>query len=330
MRVDSLSLVLDVPRELLEDEVKLIREVASAMDPAIALSCEKRGESSTVTIAYNRSAPICFINALKALIFGICKTYNSSNMPLTEPAAIGNTTPPFEEARKADLFTAAQAPTPQQLQSLQKAPSLQSLQKAPTEKQELSPVDDEEGEETPGQFERPMSLKGQRHVFLYKCRYSQLKSIIDHCGCWGLRMASLQEKWPCLVVYCAKSREEWMNAFRKIQKLERADFLRKRVSDSIHSVDMKKLEELTQTYGQKCGRCAALRHRNACISLCVQSPSSPENPSVSVCGLTSYVENLYRVFVEYHLAAEDDASAVMHPPTSTPARRADRGRGAGV
>ncbi|OAO16489.1 hypothetical protein AV274_1812 [Blastocystis sp. ATCC 50177/Nand II] len=107
------------------------------MDPAIALSCEKRGESSTVTIAYNRSAPIRFINALKALIF---------------------------------------------------------------EKQELSPVDDEEGEETPGQFERPMSLKGQRHVFLYKCRYSQLKSIIDHCGCWGLRMASLQEKWPCLVV----------------------------------------------------------------------------------------------------------------------------------
>lgn len=191
-------------------------------------------------------------------------------------------------------------------------------------------MDDEEGEETPGQFERPMSLKGQRHVFLYKCRYSQLKSIIDHCGCWGLRMASLQEKWPCLVVYCAKSREEWMNAFRKIQKLERADFLRKRVSDSIHSVDMKKLEELTQTYGQKCGRCAALRHRNACISLCVQSPSSPENPSVSVCGLTSYVENLYRVFVEYHLAAEDDASAVMHPPTSTPARRADRGRGSGV
>ncbi|KAK8827230.1 hypothetical protein WA556_000857 [Blastocystis sp. ATCC 50177/Nand II] len=197
---NSLSLVLDVPRELLEDEVKLIREVASAMDPAIALSCEKRGESSTVTIAYNRSAPIRFINALKALIFGICKTYNSSNMPLTEPAAIGNTTPPFEEARKVDLFTAAQAPTPQQLQSLQKAPSLQSLQKAPTEKQELSPVDDEEGEETPGQFERPMSLKGQRHVFLYKCRYSQLKSIIDHCGCWGLRMASLQEKWPCLVV----------------------------------------------------------------------------------------------------------------------------------
>lgn len=336
-----MSLVLDVPRELQEDEVKLIREVASAMDPAIALSCEKRGESSTVTIAYNRSAPIRFINALKTLIFGICKTYNSTRMPLTERAAIGDKAPPFEEARKADLFTAAQAPTPQQLPSLQKAPiekQLQSLQKvpiekqlqrAPSEKQELSPVDDEEGEETPGQFERPMSLKGQRHVFLYKCRYSQLKSIIDHCGCWGLRMASLQEKWPCLVVYCAKSREEWMNAFRKIQKLERADFLRKRVSDSIRNVDMKKLEELTQTYGQKCGRRAALTRRNACISLCVQSPSSPENPSVSVCGLTSYVENLYRVFVEYHLAAEDDASAAMHPPTSTPARR-DRGRGAGA
>jgi hypothetical protein len=100
-------------------------------------------------------------------------------------------------------------------------------------------------------FERPLSLKGQRHVFLYKCRYNQLKAIIDRTGCWGLRMASLTDKWPCLVVYCAKDRETWMNAFHKIQKLERTDFLRRKIADSLKSVDLKRLEELTTTYGQK-------------------------------------------------------------------------------
>lgn len=113
-----------------------------------------------------------------------------------------------------------------------------------------SPVG-EETSENPDIFERPLSLKGQRHVFLYKCRYNQLKAIIDRNGCWGLRMASLEDKWPCLVVYCAKDRETWMNAFHKIQKLERSDFHRKKISDSLRTVDLQKLEDLTAQFGQK-------------------------------------------------------------------------------
>ena len=310
-----MSLILEISRELQADEVKLIQSVASTMDTSIALSYENNKNSSRVVITYNQSISLSFINALKVLILGICKTYNHTSMLQAESfASIGNA-PSLEGARKVDPLVADQTV------------KSQPLQESPCEQHEVSPIDNEEGEETPGQFERPMSLKGQRHVFLYKCRYGQLKSIIDHCGCWGLRMASLQEKWPCLVVYCAKNREEWMNAFRKIQKLERADFLRKRVSDSIRNVDMKKLEELTQTYGQKWERSCGVRCRNACISLCVQSPSSPENPSVSVCGLTSYVENLYRVFVEYHLAAEDDTAGVVHQPAAAPVRCGESGEG---
>ena len=53
--------------------------------------------------------------------------------------------------------------------------------------------------------------------------------------------------------------------------------------------------------------------RNACISLCVQSPSSPSNPSVSVCGIESFVEQLYKIFIEYHLVAEDTADVATIP-----------------
>ena len=60
-------------------------------------------------------------------------------------------------------------------------------------------------------------------------------------------------------------------------------------------------------------------HRNACISLCVQSPSSPENPSVSVCGLEATVELLYKIFIEYHLISED----LSEPSTSQPALTLD-------
>lgn len=56
MRVDSLSLVLDIPRELQEDEVKLIREVASAMDPA---NCTLLREEGRVLHGYNRIQPEC-------------------------------------------------------------------------------------------------------------------------------------------------------------------------------------------------------------------------------------------------------------------------------
>lgn len=58
-------------------------------------------------------------------------------------------------------------------------------------------------------------------------------------------------------------------------------------------------------------------YRNACISLCVQSPSSPQNPSVSVCGIESYVEQLFKIFVEYHLVSDDlaDNSVSVNQPS---------------
>ena len=53
--------------------------------------------------------------------------------------------------------------------------------------------------------------------------------------------------------------------------------------------------------------------RNACISLCVQSPSSPSNPSVSICGVEAFVEQLYKIFIEYHLIAEESAEIATIP-----------------
>lgn len=53
--------------------------------------------------------------------------------------------------------------------------------------------------------------------------------------------------------------------------------------------------------------------RNACISLCVQSPSSPSNPSVSVCGVETVVEQLYKIFIEYHLITEEEPDLPSNP-----------------
>lgn len=108
----------------------------------------------------------------------------------------------------------------------------------------------EDGEGS-GVFERPLSLKGQRHIFLFKCRHRELQAVIDEYGCWNLRLATLDEKWPCLVVYCARDRDTWMMAFRKIQKLERSDFIRKRVAESVHSVMVDRMEDLTNQYGNQ-------------------------------------------------------------------------------
>ena len=175
-------------------------------------------------------------------------------------------------------------------------------------------------EEKEGEYERPLSLKGQRHVFLYKCRFGALKAIIDRYGCWNLRLASRNEKWPCLLVYCAKDRDVWMNAFKKIQKLEKSNFLRKKVSDSVKNVDLQKLEDLTQTYGQKHDSFPLVIRRNVCISLCVQSPSSPENPSVSVCGVESFVEQVYNIFIDYHLIPEEisESTTATFVPSTQP------------
>lgn len=49
----------------------------------------------------------------------------------------------------------------------------------------------------------------------------------------------------------------------------------------------------------------------------MQSPSSPQNPSVSVCGIESYVEQLFKIFVEYHLVSDDlaDNSVSVKQPS---------------
>ena len=129
-----------------------------------------------------------------------------------------------------------------------------------------------ESEETEnGVFERPLSLKGQRHIFLYKCRYSKLKAVIDSCGCWDLRISSLDERWPCLLVYCAKSKDIWRNAFKRISKLEKGSFLRRKISDSLQSVDLQKLESLVEYYGQKYARSPAHPLLETCACRCARS-----------------------------------------------------------
>ena len=203
------------------EEVSLIQKVATSLDSSISISISKN-ESKQIRIVYDNGVHPCIISSLNLLIKGMDEVYRNFSKVSTNP----DVSRPVQVAEQPKL----PADVPSGMD--------------PT-------TAGEETSENPEVFERPLSLKGQRHVFLYKCRYSQLKSIIDKSGCWGLRMASLEDKWPCLVVYSAKDRESWMNAFRKIQKLERNDFLRKKVSDSLKNVDLKRLEELTQSYGQK-------------------------------------------------------------------------------
>ena len=310
---------IDIDRVLTTNEVALIQQVASTLDGSINVVTQKRESGMKVILVYDALIMYCVIQSLKTLITGLSTLYTGEQcqesprshvpiLPATE-AAKGGKSP--EPARKQEPVK-KQEPA-KKLESVKKPEVEKKLE---TEKKEpasgeTSPVDN--AGEAPDTFERPLSLKGQRHVFLYKCRYNQLKAIIDRTGCWGLRMASLTDKWPCLVVYCAKDRETWMNAFHKIQKLERTDFLRRKIADSLKSVDLKRLEELTNTYGQKWSLLSSLTCRNACISLCVQSPSSPSNPSVSVCGIESYVEQLYKIFIEYHLIAEEETDAASAP-----------------
>lgn len=222
------------------EEMELIQVIASSLDSSFRLSYSP-DEERVIVVVYGNNVPSSVVSAVWTLILGIDRVYKSYNTVNSSSAK--------EDSRSQML---SQCSDNEKVNIVNSLPP--SSDKSPSS--ELSPTIDqsmegEEGVETPDVFERPLSLKGQRHVFLYKCRYSQLKSIIDKSGCWGLRMASLEDKWPCLVVYCAKDRESWMNAFRKIQRLERNVFLRKKVSDSLKTVDLKRLEELTQSYGQK-------------------------------------------------------------------------------
>ncbi len=148
-------------------------------------------------------------------------------------------------------------------------------------------------------FERPLSLKGQRHVFLYKCRYNELNAILKEYHCWDLQLSGLEDKWPCLVVYKAHTRDEWMKAFRKLQKLECYNFTRKRLMD-VTLEDMHVYEEIVQTHSNKYLPFSSFTlSSDACLALCVQSPSSPTNPSISICGLENVVEAVYEECMNY-------------------------------
>lgn len=233
-------MVINTTRVLKSEEVDLIRKVAVTLDHSFNILVNQNEEKKVIVVYDNCVHPYA-VSAVQTLVTGIDEVYREND-------------PSFRGISVPQGF--ASNIEKNQLNNVNASLNQRKSQKQKTSPSDVSPgvdrpTEGEEAEETPGVFERPLSLKGQRHVFLYKCRYSQLKSIIDKNGCWGLRMASLEDKWPCLVVYCAKDRESWMNAFRKIQKLERADFLRKKVSDSLKSVDLKRLEELTQSYGQK-------------------------------------------------------------------------------
>lgn len=222
---DTVFVAVDIEGGLSEDEVALVKKVASTLDSSIDIMVRKREGGMKVIIVYDTLVAQCAIQSIRILVQGLVSI---SPHPV-----------PREATEKPGVSPSAPLQTPKKMILKEKVSS--TLPGTPIE----------ENTETPGVFERPLSLKGQRHVFLYKCRYSLLKAIIDRSGCWGLRMASLEDKWPCLVVYCAKDRETWMNAFHKIQKLERNDFYRKKIADSLKNVDLKKLEDLTAAYGQK-------------------------------------------------------------------------------
>ena len=214
-------------------------------------------------IVFNSLVVPCAVQAIQNLVVEIATVYSHDSSTMcpnssqsVQPSQIshdmrGNSDEKIQTSC-SERAASKESPTPSTNLPSQKTPANPPASTLPSSvpDESLSPTGDDVTD-NPDVFERPLSLKGQRHVFLYKCRYNQLKSIIDKNGCWGLRMASLEEKWPCLVVYCAKDRETWMNAFHKIQKLDRADFHRRKISDSLKTVDLQKLEDLTAMYGQK-------------------------------------------------------------------------------
>lgn len=53
--------------------------------------------------------------------------------------------------------------------------------------------------------------------------------------------------------------------------------------------------------------------RNVCVSLCAQPPSSPENPSVGICGIEENVEEVYSLLVQHHLVPDDGVESLSTP-----------------
>ena len=286
LEIDPVCMSFPITRELKAPEVTLLHNVVTLLNPSIDIIIDKQENETKVILTYDASLSESMVYSIRTLIIGISTLYSG----------------PISNAGMDSLLSCGDA-TRQNGKSVSPEECVDDVNPVSPSK----PLNFEEEKE--GEYERPLSLKGQRHVFLYKCRFGALKAIIDRYGCWNLRLASRNEKWPCLLVYCAKDRDVWMNAFKKIQKLEKSNFLRKKVSDSVKNVDLQKLEDLTQTYGQKHDSFPLVIRRNVCISLCVQSPSSPENPSVSVCGVESFVEQVYNIFIDYHLIPEEIAES---------------------
>lgn len=254
---------MDLERELSEREVTLLQHVSSTLDASFEIIARKKQGGMKVFIVFNALVVPCAVQAIQNLAVEIATVYSHdssticpNNSQSAQPQQVTHVARGSSDEKVSvscsERVVSKEYPTPSTNPSNQKAPANPPANplSSPVPVESLSPAGDEVSD-NPDVFERPLSLKGQRHVFLYKCRYNQLKNIIDKNGCWGLRMASLEEKWPCLVVYCAKDRETWMNAFHKIQKLERADFHRRKISDSLKTVDLQKLEDLTAMYGQK-------------------------------------------------------------------------------
>ena len=240
LSLDKKSVTVNILRELETPELVLLRSVIAKLGYSTKVNIDKKRNAKQIVVEYYSAVPQNVITTLCTLITGLETTYSGP----ANRNKLNDQSSSSDEGLDLDFQSSEQA--------LQQPSDPQSGASNPDTATSVSPTKTLESEEAEnGVFERPLSLKGQRHIFLYKCRYNKLKTIIDACGCWDLRVSSLDEKWPCLLVYCAKSKDIWRNAFKRISKLEKSRFLRRKISDSMQSVDMRNLEYYVASYGQK-------------------------------------------------------------------------------
>ena len=221
-------------------ELDLLRNVVATLGYSSEVSVEKKSDAMQIVVEYNSAVPQTVIDAICTLITGLETTYSgtANRSKLNDQSSSG------EEQLDLDLQSSEQTPKQQSDSSAGVLNPDTATSVSPT-------MASETGEGEDGVFDRPLSLKGQRHIFLYKCRYAKLKAVIDSFNCWNLRISPLTDKWPCLLVYCAKNKEVWRSAFKRINKLEKSCFLRRKISDNLQTVDLQKLESLVEYYGQK-------------------------------------------------------------------------------
>lgn len=240
LSIDKKSVTVSILRELETPELVLLRSVIAKLGYSTKVNIDKKRNGKQIVVEYYSAVPQNVITTLCTLITGLETTYSGP----ANRSKLNAQSSSSDEGLDLELQSSEQS-----LQQQSDAQSGASNQDAAASLSPTKTLESEEAEN--GVFERPLSLKGQRHIFLYKCRYSKLKTIIDACGCWNLHVSSLNERWPCLLVYSAKSKEIWRNAFKRISKLEKSGFLRRKISDSVQSVDMRILESFVASYGQK-------------------------------------------------------------------------------